>query len=218
LPGLPLDEIGRGSAAGVSLLAGTTRDEMRLFMAFDPNAAVKDEADLLARCAALFGSEERGRRAIEAYRRARPEGALGDLWPAIMTDQVFRVPAVRLLERQSAHGEQTWMYLFAWATPAFGGALGSCHALEIPFVFNNLDKPGAGALTGSVSPEMQTLAEQMQDAWIAFARTGDPNHPELPRWERYEPERRATMVFDAACALADDAGCEQLALWEEVPA
>jgi para-nitrobenzyl esterase len=218
LPELPLDAVGHGSASGVSVLAGTTRDEMRLFTAFDPSSAVKDEADLLARCVPLFGSEERGRRAIEAYRQARPEGTVADVWPAIMTDQVFRVPAARLLDRQSAQTDQTWSYLFAWATPAFGGALGSCHALEIPFVFNNLDKPGASALTGPVTPEMQTLAEHMQDAWIAFARTGDPNHAGLPRWERYEPQRRATMIFDTACALEDNAGCEQLALWEEVPA
>jgi para-nitrobenzyl esterase len=218
LPELPLDAVGHGSAAGVSVLAGTTRDEMRLFTALDPNSAVQDEAELLARCVPLFGSEERSRRAVEAYRQTLPGGAIADLWPAIMTDQVFRVPAARLLDRQGAQTDQTWMYLFTWATPAFGGALGSCHALEIPFVFNNLDKPGAGAFTGTVTPDMQTLAEHMQDAWIAFARGGDPNHAGLPRWDRYEPNRRVTMNFNTACAAEDNAGCEQLALWEEVPA
>jgi len=216
LPRRPLDAVAEGSAAGISVLAGTTQDEARLFTSFDPNATPKDEAELLARCVGLIGSEERSRAAVEAYRRARPEGSLGDVWSAIMTDQIFRLPAARLLDAQSRQTDQTWMYLFTWATPAFGGTLGSCHALEIPFVFNNLDKPGASAFTGAATPEMQQLAETMQDAWIAFARTGDPNHPGLPRWERYEPGRRATMVFNASCAAAEGAGCEQLALWEEV--
>jgi len=214
LPGPALDAVAAGSAAGVSMLVGTTLDEMRLFTAFDPTAGVADEADLLKRCAAIFGSTERGSAALAAYRRTRPEAALDDVWSAIATDQVFRVPAVRLLDRQSRHQEQSWMYLFTWASPAFGGRLGSCHALEIPFVFNTLDAPGASGFTGGTTPEMRTLADTMQDAWIAFARTGDPNHPDLPAWPRYEPSRRATMVLGSSCAPAEDLYAE-LEVWEE---
>ncbi|MGH2586548.1 MAG: carboxylesterase family protein, partial [Dehalococcoidia bacterium] len=217
LPGPVLDSVAAGGTADVSMLAGTTLDEMRLFTAFDPTAGVADEADLLNRCAAIFGTEVRGTAALATYRRTRPAATPSDMWSAIATDQVFRVPAVRLLDQQSRHQEQSWMYLFTWASPAFDGKLGSCHALEIPFVFNTLDAPGASGFTGDTTPEMRTLADTMQNAWIAFARTGDPNHPDLPAWPRYESSRRATMVLGSSCAPAEDLYAE-LEVWEEVPA
>jgi para-nitrobenzyl esterase len=88
------------------------------------------------------------------------------------------------------------MYRFDFATPAWGGRLGACHALEIPFVFNNLDAPGASMFTGDVTEQLRTLARQMHTAWITFARTGRPSAEGLPEWPTYSSERRATMLLD----------------------
>ena len=96
-----------------------------------------------------------------------------------------------------------WSYLFTFATPVFGGILRSTHALEIPFVFDNLDRGGADVLTGT-GPERQGIADAMHRAWIAFARDGDPRHAGLPEWPRYDLDRRATMRFDAECEVLDD--------------
>lgn len=214
LPQRPIDAIAAGSAAGVSVLSGTNLDEMHLFMAFDPAGGVTDEADLLRRHSEAFGGEERGAAALTVYRQTRAEAGLTDLWSAVQTDVVFRVPATRLLERQSALSEQTWMYLFTWKSAAFGGKLGSCHALEIPFVFHTLDAPGAPVFTGGTTPEAAAISRAMQDAWIAFARTGDPNHPGLPLWRRYEPESRATMRFGDEFGTVEDPLGEERRLWE----
>ena len=214
LPARPIDAVAAGSAAGVSLLVGTNLDEMHLFMAFDPTVAVTGEADALRRCARIFGAEERAAAALATYRRARPAAAVGDLWSAVLTDHDFRMPAVRLAEAQGRVQPQTWMYLFTRPSPAFGGGLGACHALEIPFVFNTLDAPGAAAFTGGTTPEAKALADAMQDAWIAFARTGDPNHPGLPAWPPYEPAQRATMIFGPTCAVAADPYAEERRLWD----
>ena len=81
------------------------------------------------------------------------------------------------------------MYLFTWATPVMDGKLKSCHALELPFMWDAIDKPGLSMLTGD-GPERQALADAMHAAWIAFARTGDPG------WPRYDLDRRATKRFD----------------------
>ena len=43
------------------------------------------------------------------------------------------------------------MYRFDWATPVFGGQLGACHALEIPFVFNNLEAAGSDMFVGGAA-------------------------------------------------------------------
>ncbi|GIW14852.1 MAG: hypothetical protein KatS3mg063_0705 [Tepidiforma sp.] len=49
----------------------------------------------------------------------------------------------------------------------------------------------------------------MMDAWIAFARTGDPSHPGIGRWEPYEEETRPTMVFDLESRLERDPYAEE---------
>ena len=87
----------------------------------------------------------------------------------------------------------------------FGGLLRSTHALEIPFVFDNLDRGGAEMLTGT-GAERQAIADAMHRAWIAFARDGDPNHPGLPEWPQYDTRRRATMRFDTTIEVLDDPG------------
>ncbi|MEJ7585655.1 MAG: carboxylesterase family protein, partial [Acidimicrobiales bacterium] len=108
------------------------------------------------------------------------------------------------------------MYLFTWPTPAFGGALGSCHALEIPFVFNTLDAQGASMFTGPVTDEVRELASTIHEAWTNFARTGVPAAEGLPEWPRYDPPRRATMVLGEHCSVEDDPAAAELAVWEGV--
>ena len=74
------------------------------------------------------------------------------------------------------------MARFSWPSPAMDGRLGACHAIEIPFLFT-----GGGNL-GGMTPEdgpPEQLAHAIQDAWVAFARNGDPNTSALPEWPRY---------------------------------
>jgi len=129
-----------------------------------------------------------------------------DIWSAIETDRMFRIGSIRMAEAQAPHAG-TYMYLFTWPSPAMGGALGSCHALEIPFVFGNLDKPGIDRFAGA-GPDADALSAQMMDNWIAFARGGDP------AWPSYDAERRQTMVFGAQSAVEGAPYDEERGLWE----
>src|SRR5205823_1764321 len=113
------------------------------------------------------------------------------VWSALGTDRIFRVPAIRLAEAQAAHNGDVFSYLFTWPSPMMDGALGSCHALEIPFVFGTLSEPPTDAFVGD-GPEARDLAANMQDAWLSFARSGRPAAPGLPEWPAYGSERRAT--------------------------
>jgi para-nitrobenzyl esterase len=104
------------------------------------------------------------------------------------------------------------MYLFTWETPVFGGVLKACHALEIPFVFDTL---GSAAMFTGDAPERQALADAMHAAWIAFARTGDPNAAGVPEWPAYDVKRRATMRFDVKTEVLDDPMGDDRAAWGE---
>jgi len=98
------------------------------------------------------------------------------------------------------------MYEFAWRSPGFDGKLGSCHSLEIPFVFDTLDREGLEILLGAEPP--QQLANSMHAAWVAFATNGNPG------WPQFDLNRRATMRFDTKQELVDDPRSAERKLWE----
>jgi para-nitrobenzyl esterase len=202
LPEPPLDAIRNGSAEGVHVLTGTNKDEMTLFVMADPALGTLSFDDVRTRVVGAIG--DAGAALFDELHKLHPDLAAPQLWIAIATEVVFHDPAIRMLEAQQWHGP-TWLYWFTWETPAFGGLLKSTHALEIPFVWDNLDK-GADMLTGT-GEERQGIADAMHAAWIAFARTGDPSTPARP-WPQYDTERRATLRFDTTCEVLDDPGRE----------
>jgi para-nitrobenzyl esterase len=211
LPRPPLDAIGDGSAAEVTVLCGTNLEEIRLFTLLDTELASGGEDVLLTRATAAFG--ENASDVISAYRDGRAGESTLEVFVAVSSDLVFRIPAIRLLERQSAVNPDCYSYLFTMRSTSFGGALGASHVMEIPFVFDNLDRPGVALFTGD-PPGATQLASRMHHAWGAFARSGDPNHGDLPAWPRYQIEQRATMEFGPTCQVLDDPMGEERLLWE----
>ena len=88
------------------------------------------------------------------------------------TDRTYRSDSITLAQRKAALGKApAYMYLFAWESPAEDGKLLAHHALEITFVFDNTST--VPAISGG-GPQAAALADKMSDAWIAFARTGEP--------------------------------------------
>ncbi|MCC5950554.1 MAG: carboxylesterase/lipase family protein [Acidimicrobiia bacterium] len=210
LPVPPLEAIASGSAGSIPLLAGTTAEEWRLFgLAL---RSVEDEATILRRLGRMVPDPHQ---VAATYRQEADDRSHDDMWTAILTDRIFRIPAIRLVEAQAAHrSDGCFMYQFDWATPAFEGRLGSCHALEIPFVFDNLDRGGVDSFCGPDAP--QSLADAMADAWVAFARTGNPNHQGIPAWPAYDTHDRAVLHFDDPCHLEHDPSPAQRAAWDGV--
>jgi para-nitrobenzyl esterase len=208
LPRPPLDAVESGACGDVPVLVGTNRDEMTLFLIIEPGLGELDGPTLVKRATRMFG--EAAGEAVERYRSHRPGASMRDLLVAIASDGVFRIPALRLADVQVARGRSAFVYYFTWATPVLGGALGSSHALEIPFVFDNLDQPGASFFTGT-GPERAALATAMHRAWTGFARTGDPG------WRAYDTDRRPTQVYDGVTnPVVDDPDGTERALWGDI--
>ena len=101
------------------------------------------------------------------------------------------------------HQPDTYAYLFTYASPAMRGALGACHALEMPFVFGTLSAPTQDRFAGA-GPDVECLSANMMDAWISFARTGRPAHGGIGAWPAYDAQTRSTMVFDRASRAESD--------------
>ncbi|MGH9114015.1 MAG: carboxylesterase/lipase family protein, partial [Acidimicrobiales bacterium] len=214
LPEPPLDAIRAGGAAGVDLVAGTTADEWNLFHVQARNSGALSDDQVRRRFARLVG-DDRVDDALAVYRARRPHADPDGLFCAAMTDWVFRMPAIRLAEAQLPHAGRVSMYRFAYASTAFGGALGACHAIDLPFAFANLDRGGVDVFLGGVDDGARRLADRLSRAWMATARSGDPQHDDLA-WPAYDLDRRATCVLDREPAVADDPDREIRELWDEV--
>jgi len=220
LPQPPLDLVRAGGAAEIDLIAGTNRDEAKLFNAMGRKRAPMDEEQLLklVRAAVPQPAADRAEALIHTYRSSR-KGRLPventDILDAIQTDARFRIPATRLVEAQKPHQPNSFLYLFCWESPARRGTLGSCHALELSFVFGTLHAPTQDRFAGS-GPDAERLSHQMMDAWLAFARSGDPGHPDIGSWPAYDSAQRNTMIFDRVSEQTAAPFDEERAAWDEI--
>ena len=208
LPAHPFDPVAAPTAADVPLLIGTNRDESALFVAGDPRRRRLEESELRERLARRLG--DRLDSIIEVYKRTRPDATPWDLYIGI-TSEDRRLGCIELVERKLAGGDApVYMYLFTWESDYKGYLFKACHALEIPFVFDN---PDSALVTGE-RPDKPQLAAAMSEAWIAFARSGDPSHAGIPEWQPYTIDNRATMLIDVPCRMEIDPAREELDAWE----
>ena len=214
LPRPAIDAVRAGSAAGVRLVAGTTADEWNLFYLRERVSGPLSDDRLRRRLARLVG-DDRVDDVIDAYRQARPGADADQVLCAVMTDHVFRQPAVRLAEAQLAHDARVAMYRFDLGSTAMGGALGACHAIDVPFVFDNLDRGGVDLLLGGVDDGTRRLAARTRAAWAAVAHAGAPAHDGLD-WPAYDTDQRLTCVLDRTPQVAADPDAALRSLWAEL--
>lgn len=211
LPKHPQEAIAEGMSKEVTVLIGTNKDEFNIFTAFDPEWKDADEAKIKSLFEKNFGPL-----LPVVQQHFTQNGKLTqELFNKLVTITIFTHPAQILAELQNAQGAPVWMYRFDWETPVFNGALKATHALEIPFVWNTLDLPNTINFTGD-SPDRQIVANQMHQAWINFARNGNPNTDDLPEWPQYDVKQRATMIFNIESKTVNDPNQEERVKWEQI--
>lgn len=221
MPEQPERAIANGCASDIPLVIGTNRDEAKMFMVADPRNRQPDEDVLHRRIERAFranGVQLAASEVIDGYHAARTEAGLStdprELWSAIESDRMFRIGSIRTAEAHAEHRRSTFMYLFTRESPAMRGALGACHALELPFMFGTLDSPGMDRFAGA-GPDAEKLSGLMMDAWASFARTGSPGWPgqASPEWPTYNGQDRATMVFGSDAHVENSPFDRERAVW-----
>ncbi|WP_026909420.1 carboxylesterase/lipase family protein [Patulibacter minatonensis] len=205
IPRRPVDALG-GDAAddapAVPLLIGTNAEEYRFWLV--PLGILEH---VTAETLPFAG---------DAYRLPAESAAVyadgpsaGDGLESLMTDWMFRIPAIRAAESRWGGPAPTWLYEFRWRSPSLDGQLGAAHAVEIAFAFDTTHVESGWGMIGPDAP--QDLADEMHAAWVAFVVGGDPE------WPAYEPDRRAVRVFGGAAgagAVEDDPDGGRRALWD----
>ena len=192
----PFDPDAPDVSANVPMIIGTVLNEMSPSM-INPALESMTDDDVRKRAADRYG--DKAGMVVDAYRKAYPT-----VKPVELLSRMFsvRTNAVTQAERKAAlKAAPAYMYLFAWQTPILDGRPRAFHCSEIPFVFSNTD---VSAFATGGTAEARELAEKVSDAWINFARKGDPNHPGLPSWPAYSAETGPVMIFDKTCDVKND--------------
>ena len=201
LPRHPWDPTAPAYSADVPFMAGSTETENGWV---GPPPYELSDADMLDRFTTRLASNDaaEGQRLVDLYKRLHPEMRNQMLWLTAESDDTRRFSAQELCRlKHEQGGAPSYLYFFDWHSPVHDDRMGSYHTLDIPFVFYNMD---LGASMMGAAQSRYELGHVMSAAWAAFARSGDPNHPDMPHWPPFEPNELPTMMFGERVRVAND--------------
>ena len=200
IPADPYEGYRNGLSADVEILCGTNENEMNYWIgevgglvAYRMSVPVKFENDLR-----LFRKEDRERvRRFLRHRKGHSMWQMTEFYNELM----FRLPAVRQMEEHVRNGGKGYMYY--WREPSAIPLRGACHAVELAYVFGNVEDT---IFTGK--PADRELSRRTQQCWVNFALTGDPGDDGLA-WPAYTEQDRETMILGKTCRAERDPLAEQ---------
>jgi len=201
-------------SADIPMIIGNTRDETRAFLGNEPGVHELNWEELPERLLPALHVDIDPEYVIAEYRRLYPKYSATEVFFAATTAGRSWRGAVIEAELRAAQGSPVHAYQLNYRSPLENGRYGAMHTMDIPLVFDNIAQPDS--LTGT-SANAQKAADQMSEAFIAFARNGNPAHAGIPAWRPYELSSRSTMVFDAESQLVDDPRGEERKLFAQVP-
>jgi para-nitrobenzyl esterase len=185
----------------VPAIVGSNKDETTVLFpppdAFDLDwAGLKTHLTTALPCADVD-------KVIAELRALRPRATPSDLYFTVTTELGMGANARTLASRKAAQGgAPVYLYRMEWETPVDGGRMRAHHGLDLPMVFDNVDK--AAAMIGPGAADAQRVADAMSAAWLAFARTGNPNAPGLAYWPPFDSKYQPTMVFNVNSRAVTD--------------
>jgi para-nitrobenzyl esterase len=190
LPAHPFEPRASALSAEVPMIIGTTLNEFVTALNH-PEYENMTSADLEQRVRAAFG--DKAPQVLAAFRQRTPNAKPFDVWSRISASSVRQSALEQATAKAVAGGAPAYVYWFAWQTPILDGRPRAFHCSEIAFVFDNTDR--CENMTGG-GADARALAATMSEAWIHFARTGNPNHAGMPHWPAFSTSTSPTMIFD----------------------
>jgi para-nitrobenzyl esterase len=206
LPHHPFDPVAPAESADVPMIISTTLEDAALSLT---NFNL-DEAGLKTILGQRFG--DKAEEIFALYKQRYPQKSPFLIQAQVFTDSGFRRSAIIQGERKAALGKApAYMYLWNWESPGFGGKFGAVHGIDVAASFHQV----RDTIVGVGSPTGKVMCDRLASVWAAFAKTGDPNNPTIPRWPAYDSTSRATMIFDNDTRVENDPRSEIRKFWAQ---
>jgi len=186
IPRDPFDPTAPEVSADIPVIIGTAREDAGLRMT---------DWDLTEDGLKAYVKQNVGAnadRVLALYRKIYPDARPFIIKARMATDRGGRRSATLQAERKTALGKApAYLYRWDYPSPAYGGKFGAIHGMDVSLALHNAKPP----LTMD-TPDSRAMAEKLSSAWLAFAKTGDPNNKAIPHWPAYSAQTRPTMLFD----------------------
>lgn len=204
IPSQPFSSGPPPQSSDVPLLIGSTLNEFAALNPLTQGSQSWGDNEVKALLAKLYGNKSDA--VFAGFQKAYPNKKPNE-WVRI--DTMMRPNALKATRAKAAQKAPVYNYIFAWPSPILDYFWGAGHSSEIPFVFDNIAL--AEESTGG-GKDAYALAEKVSQAWINFARSGNPNHAGLPIWPAFTQQHGATMIFDNHCEVLVDHDKELMSL------
>lgn len=214
LPRHPFWPDAPAQSAAIPMMIGNCREETLAFLGDDPaNMGLTWETLPTKLTPSQMRIDIAPEEVVAWYRAEHPEMTPDQILIRATTAARSWRAAVIEAEMRAAQGARAWVYQLDFPSRRSNGRAGAWHTSDIPLMLDNVEAEGSGAS----GPEGQAMSDRMADALLAFARTGDPNHPGLPRWTPYSLERRETMVLDRTSRMENDPRGDERRFFGRIP-
>ena len=221
LPAHPFDPTAPAISSKKPLITGWNEDEYTFFAweRGDTSAFMLDFDSLPSKLGSQYGSDTQ--QIIDTYRRAMPSASAPEVFVAIASITMMGLGSIEIAEKKAAqHGAPVYLYQFGYKSeitiPGTEYAVGTPHAMDITFKFNNETlQNDPGFLSGN-RPDRFVASHTMAELWTSFARTGQPAAVAMPAWPAYTLEERASMRIDTRCEVVHNRFSEELAMWRAI--
>lgn len=195
LPDMPFRPNAPSLSAGVPMMIGSTLNEFAHGINH-PDIEAMGETELMSRVEQFAPGQSA--RIVAAFRATTPDASPFDLWSRIVSAPVRQAAVDQAAAKASAGSAPAYLYWFTWRTPILDGRPRAFHCLDIPFIFANTDR--CATMTGG-GARARDLSLKMTDAFLAFARNGNPNTASGVAWPAFQPARARGMIFDDTCRV-----------------
>ena len=225
LPHHPFDPKAPEISRNKPLMVGWNEDEYTFFAweRKDTEPFSMDFDGVKQRLSSQFGKDTE--RLVETYRQSRPNASAPDIFVAINSINMMGLGSVEIAERKAEQqAAPVYLYQFGYKSdmkiPGTDYEMGTPHAMDISFKFNNEVPPKEGESTrmgfGGSKPDRFVASHNMAELWTNFAKTGKPAAKNAPEWPAYNLAERASMRIDAECEVINNRFAEEIATWRAI--
>ena len=181
LPEAPIEMYKKGYAKHISIMAGSTADEMRLFMGEGPMLSFEEQKIYIQRAVgdAAPCLKEEDKKYYEEFNRVCRFKEPGLIETEFVNELMFRVPMLNQLDVQSAFNKT---FCYYWSYPGSNPDVGAAHSVELIFVFDVRCVGTSSAFNGTNIPD--EIFDTVQQMWTNFARCGNPSTDKV-EWKPY---------------------------------